>query len=59
MGIAFFAVSYVLRFIRRILTPLAQPQKTYDESPNKDDKILYRKDDIVVLKGEAKERDDK
>lgn len=51
--------SFVTRTLRRIFSPLditSDPKKA--DKKNEVQNVLYQKDDVVVLKGEAKDRNE-
>ena len=55
----FIGVSVVFKFIKRLFSPfMPEDSQKSAKSRDKDEEILYRKDDVVVMRGEAK-KDDK
>ena len=49
--------SFVSRTLRRIFSPFnASSNSKKADNKNKGQNVLYQKDDVIVLKGEAKDR---
>jgi uncharacterized membrane protein len=57
--LAIIGVSVIFKSIKRIFTPfIPQDQINKDQTRKKKyDNVIYDKDDVVVLKGEAKDKD--
>jgi hypothetical protein len=60
LAIIFIVGLSVMRFVRRFISNIyPNKNKEGDGINNKSDEILYNKDDVIVLKGEAKSGEEK
>ena len=55
-GVIFIGIMIFLKFIRNTLVNLFSP---LTKEQKKEEDVLYRNDDVVVLKGEAKDKNKK
>ena len=56
-GLAILGVTFVMKSVKRFFSafsPTQDHQKTTGRDDKKYDNVIYNKDDVVVLKGEAK-----
>jgi len=59
--IIFVGVTVIFRFLRKLFSPFTPKKdaKFGTKSPDKTAEVLYKKDNIVVLKGEASNKSNK
>lgn len=59
VAIIAIVVISVLKLVRRFFSFFLPNQSKQDNSGKKSDEVLYEKNDVIVLKGEAKSEEEK